>query len=127
HIHDQVLGRADVQRKRSWRDPIEAHARAVRGGGKRLRAIAAVYFHRVDARAAFIQIRSLTRVPDHSVVASLAEDLIVTRVAGKHIGSVAAKKEVRPALAKQDVVARLPEELVVPRPACEHVVAIAAE
>ena len=77
HVHDQVLGRADVQGERGGGDAVETDAGAVGGDGKRLRAVAAVDLDGVDAGAALVEVGVVAGVPDHPVVARLAEDLVV--------------------------------------------------
>ena len=71
--------------------------------------------------------RAVARVPDHPVVAGLAEDLVVAGAAGQSVVAVAAEEQIVAALAEQDVVAGLAEEQVVARAAGERVVAVAAE
>ena len=127
HIHDQVLGRADVQGERGGGDAVEPDASAVGGDGEGLRAVAAVDLDGVDAVPALVEVGAVAGVPDHPVVAALAEDLVVAGAAGQHVVAVAAEQQVVAPLAEQGVVARLAEEQVVAAAAGEGVVAGAAE
>ena len=110
HVHDQVLGRADVQGERGGGDAVEPDAGAVGGDGKRLRAIAAVDLDGVDAVAALVQVGTFARVPDHPVVAALAEHLVVAGAAGQDVIAIAAEQQVVSALAQESVVSCLAEE-----------------
>ena len=56
---------------------VEAHAGAVGGARELLGAVAAVHLRRVDAVAAFVEVGVVAGVPDHAVVARLAEGLVV--------------------------------------------------
>ena len=123
----EVLDGADVDRERRRIEAVEAHAGAVGGGGEDLGAVAAVDFGGVVAGAALVQVGVVTWVPDHSVVAGLAEHLIVGIAAGQDVVAGAAEQEVEAAFAQQRVVAGLAEELVVARAAGHRVVAVAAE
>ena len=114
-------------RERRRVEAVEAHARAVGGGGEDLGAVAAVDLGGVGAGAAFDQVGVVARVPDHAVVAALAEHLVVGVAAGQHVVARAAEQEVEAALAEQRVVAALAEQQVVARAAGQHVVAGAAE
>ena len=126
-VEDEVLGRADVDRERRRVDAVEAHARAVGGGGELLGAVAAVDLDGVGALAALVEVGVVAGVPDHAVVAALAERLVVGVAAGERVVLAAAEQQVEAALAEQRVVAGLAEQLVVARAAGEHVVAGAAE
>ena len=106
---------------------VEAHARAVGGDGEDLGAVAAVDLGGVDVGAAFDQVGVVARVPDHAVVAGLAEHLVVGVAAGQRVVAGAAEQEVDAALAEQRVVAGLAEQLVAARAAGQRVVAGAAE
>ena len=85
---------------------IEAHARAVGGGGEDLRAVAAVDLDGVGAVAALGQIGVVARIPDHAVVAGLAEHLVVAVAAGERVVAVAAEQKVGALAAEEGVVAR---------------------
>ena len=56
HVEHEVFGRPDVDAERRGIDAVEAHARAVGGGGEDLRAVAAVDLDGVGAVAALGQI-----------------------------------------------------------------------
>ena len=127
HVHDQVLGRADVDGERRRVEAIEAHARAVRRRGEDLGAVAAVDLGGVDAGAAFHQVGVVAGIPDHAIVAGLAEHLVVAVAAGQHVVAGAAEQQIEAALAEQRVVAGLAEQHVVARAAGQRVVAGAAE
>src|SRR5262249_62179118 len=71
HVHDQVLGGADVDRERPRVDAVEADARPVGGGGELLGPGAAVDLDRIDAVAALVEVGPGTRVPDHPVATRL--------------------------------------------------------
>ena len=79
------------------------------------------------AVAALVEVGVVARVPDHPVVAGLAEGLVVGVAAGQRVVVGAAEQQVVAALAEQRVVAGLAEELVGARAAGEDVVARAAE
>ena len=72
-VDDQVLGGADVQEERRRADAIETNAAAVGGHGIRLGHVAAVVHHGVRAVAALVEVAAVAGVPDHLVVARLAE------------------------------------------------------
>ena len=127
HIDDQILARADVDAEGRRIEAVEADARAVRRDREVLGAVAAVDHDGVDAVAALVEVAAFAGVPDHPVVARLAEDLVGSRAAGQHVVAVAAEEQVVAALAEQGVVACLAEELVVAAAAGERVVAVAAE
>ena len=74
---DQGLARPDVDAERRGRDPIEADAGAVGRLRELLGAVAAVHLDGVDAVAALVQVGVVARVPDHPVVAGVAEGLVV--------------------------------------------------
>ena len=78
-IEHKVFAGADVDRKRSGVDPIEAHPRSIGGRREIFGAVAAVDLDGVDAVAALIEVGVITGVPDHAVVAGFAEDLVVCR------------------------------------------------
>ena len=126
-VEDELLGRADVDRERRRVEAVEAHARAVGGGGELLGAVAAVDLDGVGAGAALVEVGVVAGVPDHAVVAALAERLVVGVAAGEGVVLVAAEQQVEAALAEQRVVAGLAEQLVVAGAAGEDVVAGAAE
>ena len=126
-VHDQVLRGADVDRERCGVDAVEPDACAVGRGGELLGAVAAVDLDCVGAVRAFVEVGVVTGVPDHPVVAALAEGLVVGVAAGQGVVLAAAEQEVSPALAEERVVAALAEELVATGPAGEGVVAGAAE
>ena len=84
-LSDEVLGRAHVDREGRRVEPVEAHARAVRGDGEDLVAAAAVDLGGVGAGAALVQVGVVARVPDHAVVAALAEHLVVGVAAGQRV------------------------------------------
>ena len=127
HVDDEVLGGADVEGERRRVEAVEAHARAVGGDGEDLGAVAAIDLGGVGAGAAFVQVGVVARVPDHAVVAGLAEDLVVAVAAGQGVVVGAAEQEVVAALAEQRVVAGLAEQLIGARAAGQRVVAGAAE
>ena len=127
HVHDEVLGRADVERERRRIDAIEAHARAVRRDREDLGAVAGIHLHRIDVRAAFHEVGVVTGIPDHQVVAGLAVDLIVGVATRERVVAVAAEQEVEAARAVQRVVAGLAEQLIVAGAARDRVVAGTAE
>src|SRR5262249_20720547 len=54
HVEDEIFGRSDVDAERRRIDAVEAHARAVGGGGEGLGAIAAVDLGSVGAGAALV-------------------------------------------------------------------------
>ena len=120
-----VVPMSSAERRRI--DAVEAHARAVGGDGERLGAVAAVDLGGVDAGAALDQVGVVARVPDHAVVAGLAEHLVVAVAAGQRVVAGAAEQEVGAALAEQRVVAGLAEQQVAARAAGQDVVAGAAE
>ena len=93
----------------------------------RLGPVAAVDLDGVGARAALVEVGIVAGVPDHAVVAGLAEGLVVGVAAGEGVVLGAAEEEVRAALAEEDVVAGLAEELVRAGAAGEDVVAATAE
>ena len=115
------------RRERGRVDAVEADAGAVGGDGEGLGAVAAVDLDGVDAVAALVEVGVVAGVPDHAVVARLAEDLVVAVAAGQDVVAGAAEEQVGAALAEQGVVARLAEEHVGARAAGQGVVAGAAE
>ena len=126
-IEDQLLGGADVDCERRRVDAVEPDTRAVGRGGELLGAVAAVDLDRVGAGPAFVEVGVVAGIPDHPVVAALAEDLVVGIAAGEGVVVAAAEEEVEAATAEERVVAGLAEELVAARAAGERVVAGAAE
>ena len=79
------------------------------------------------AGAALVQVGVVARVPDHAVVAGLAEHLVVGVAAGQRVVAGAAEQEVEAALAEQRVVAGSGRTAVAARAAGQRVVAGAAE
>ena len=102
---NQVLGSADVEGVRCRTDAIEAHPRAIGRDGERLGAVAAVDFGSVIVRAALEQIGAVARIPDHPVIAGVAEDLVISGRAEQDIVVVAAVNHIASAAANEDVVA----------------------
>ena len=107
----------DVDREGRRVQPVEAHARPVRGERELLVAAAAVDLGRVGVGAALVEVGVVAGVPDHPVVARLAEHLVVGVAAGQRVVLGAAEQGVEAALAEQGVVAGLAEEEVVAGPA----------
>src|SRR6185436_20054678 len=126
-VEHQVLGGADVQTEGRWCYAVEAHPLPVGGDGEGLGAVATVDLGGVLAGPAFHQVGPFARIPDHAVVAGLAEHLVVADAAGERVIARPAEQQVGPALAQQDVVAAAPEELVGARTSGQDVVARTAE
>ena len=93
-VDDEVLGGADVDRERCRVEAVEPDTRAVGRGGELLGAAAAVDLDGVGAGAAFVEVGVVARVPDHPVVAALAEGLVVGVAAGERVVLAAAEEEV---------------------------------
>jgi hypothetical protein len=74
-----------------------------------------------------VQVGVVARIPDHAVVAGLAEHLIVAIATGEHVVVRAPEQEVVPSLAQERVVAALSEQHVAARATGDDVVACAAE
>ena len=96
-VDDQVLGGADVDRERCRVDPVEPDAGAVGRGRELLGTVATVDLHGVDAGTAFVEVGVVARVPDHLVIATLAEDLVVGVTASEGVVLAPAEQEVEPA------------------------------
>ncbi len=103
-------------------EAVEADTRAVGGGGEDLRAIAAVDLDGVRPGPALIEVRIVAGVPDHPVVARLAEDLVVGVATGQGVVIGSAEQEVDAAFAQERIIARLTEEHVAPRAAGQRIV-----
>ena len=127
HVEDELFGRADVETERRGIEPVEAHARAVGGGGEDFGAVAAVDLSRVGAVAALDEVGVVARVPDHAIVAAFAEHLVVAIAAGQRVVARAAEQKVVAAFALKRVVAALAEQQIAARAADDRVVAGAAE
>src|SRR5262249_31846932 len=76
-VEDQALGGTDVQGERGRVRAVEAHPGPVGRHGEGLVAVAAVDLDGVDAVAALVEVGVVAGVPDHPVVAGLAEGQIV--------------------------------------------------
>ncbi len=126
-VEDELLGGADVDRERRRVEPVEPDTRAVGRRGEHLGPAAAVDVDGVAAGTALVEVGVVTGVPDHPVVATLAEDLVVGVASGQGVVLAPTEQEVEPALSEHGVVAGLAEELVAARPTREGVVACAAE
>ena len=126
-VEHELLRRADVDAERGRVHSVEAHTCPVGGRAERLRTIASVDLRGIDAVTAFVQVGVVSRVPDHEVVARLAECLIVGVAAGERVVVGAAEELVSSAFAEERVVAGLPDEQVVPRAAGQGVVTRAAD
>jgi len=70
---------------------------------------------------ALIEVAGVPGVPNHPVVAGLAERLVVISPAGQHVVARPAEQDFHSALAKQRVVPGLAGELVLARAAGERV------
>ena len=114
-VEDEVLGRAHVDGERGRVDAVEADPGAVGRRRELLGAVAADDLGGVDAGAALVEVGVVARVPDHPVVAGLAERLVVGVAAGQDVVVGAAEHPVEPALAERGVVAGLADEDVVTR------------
>ncbi len=108
-VDHQVLSGADVDRERCRVEAIEPDAGAVRRGSEHLGAAAAVDLGRVGPESALVEVGVIARVPDHPVIAALAEDLIVLVAAGEGVVLAAAEQEVEAALATEGVIPGLAE------------------
>ena len=115
-VDDQVLGGADVDRERRRVEAVEPDARAVGRGGELLGAVAAVDLDGVDAVAAFVQVGVVTGVPDHPVVAALAERLVVGVAAGQGVVLAAAEQKVDPPLPSSVSLPAWPKSWSPPEP-----------
>ena len=91
-VEDEVLGGADVDRERCRVEAVEPDARAVGRGGELLDAAAAVDLDCVGAARAFVEVGVVAGVPDHPVVAALAECLVVGVAAGQGVVLAAAEQ-----------------------------------
>src|SRR5262249_32698018 len=91
-MEDQILGRAEVEGEGSRRKTIEAHPRAIGRDREGLGPIAAIDLGGIGADAALEEVAAIAGVPDHAVVAVLAEDLVVAHSAGQHIVTRAAEE-----------------------------------
>src|SRR4029077_9278563 len=56
HVHDQVLGRADVQRERGRSYAVETNAGTIGSHGEGFGAVAAIHLDSVDAVTAFVEV-----------------------------------------------------------------------
>lgn len=126
-MQHQILRRPDVERKRRSTGAVKSHARAVRHNRERLGIIAAVDLRRVDAVTTLEQIGAAAGIPDHEVVASFAEQLVVTAAAVERVVARTAEQQIVAAAALDRIVTGLAEQEIGTRAARNLVVAVAAE
>jgi hypothetical protein len=103
------------------------HAIAVGRDVEPLAGIAQIDLEGVVARAAFGNVAVISRIPDDTVVAGAAKQLVVAVAADQHVVAGTAEQQIIAALAVEDVVAGLAEQLIGSRAAGDRVVAGAAE
>jgi hypothetical protein len=92
HVEDEVFGRVDVETEQRGAHTSEAHACSVCSNRECLATIAAIDFGGIDSIAALEEIGIVTRVPNHAVIASLPEDLVITTAAGQRVVPGAAEQ-----------------------------------
>src|SRR5262249_26925661 len=73
-----------------------------------------------------VQVGVVARVPDHPVVACVAEDLVVAVAAGEGVVAIAAVEYIGAAFAQECVISRVAVERVGSRPTGDDVVAVTA-
>jgi hypothetical protein len=106
---------------------IEPHAAAVGRDCEVLGRVATIDLGGIDAVAALEEVATVTRIPDHEIIAGPAEHLVITAAANQRVVAVAPEQQIVPAFANERVVTGPAEQLIVARPADQRVVAVAAE
>src|SRR5262249_60730939 len=105
-VDDEVLARADIDAEGAGADPVEPDAGAVGGCGEVLGDVAAVDLDGVGAVAALVHVAAVAGVPDHPVVALLAEGLVGSGTAGQGVVARPSEEHVAAALAEPGAVPR---------------------
>ena len=77
HIENEVFSCADVEEERRRFGAIKTNAGAVGRNREIFCAVSAVDFGGIRAVAAFEKVAAVARIPDHPVIAGLAEHLVV--------------------------------------------------